>query len=283
MQHGTIFTFSETQHQLPARSLLMWTGRLNSKIMKKIAVVLLLAFISCQSSKQPKLTVAVAANMQYTIEALVTEFNKTDQTKIDIVLGASGKLTQQIMHDAPFDIFVSADTKFPQTLADAHFALEPPRVYAQGVLVLWSVRPEIQPAADLGLLQDTVIKSIAIANPQTAPYGSAAQSLLKKYDLYNRVSSKLVTGESITQTSQFIATQSADIGFTAKSIVVSKEMKDKGKWVELNAGDYPPIEQAAVLLKNARGDHEAAARKFYNFLYSPTAKAIYKQSGYLVK
>ncbi|SEN15208.1 molybdate transport system substrate-binding protein [Chitinophaga rupis] len=251
--------------------------------MKKIAVVFLLAFISCQSSKQPTLTIAVAANMQYTIEALVTEFNKTDPTKIDVVLGASGKLTQQIMHDAPFDIFVSADTKFPQTLADAHFALEPPRVYAQGVLVLWSVRPEIQPAPDLGLLQDTVIKSIAIANPQTAPYGSAAQFLLKKYDLYNRVSSKLVTGESITQTSQFIATQSADIGFTAKSIVVSKEMKDKGKWVELNAGDYPPIEQAAVLLKNAKGNHEAAARKFYSFLYSPKAKAIYKQSGYLVK
>lgn len=250
---------------------------------KIVFVVILLVFASCQSSKQSKLTIAVAANMQYTMQALITAYNQTDKTEIEMVLGASGKLTQQIMHEAPFDIFVSADTKFPQTLASNHFVLEPPKVYAQGVLVLWSTRPGIIPTKDLKLLADVGIKSIAIANAQTAPYGSAAVSLLKKYHLYDTVSSKLVTGESITQTSQFIATQNADIGFTAKSIVISEEMKGKGKWVELNTQDYPPIEQAAALLKHARQNNEAAARKFYHFLFSAKARAIYKQFGYLVE
>lgn len=251
--------------------------------MKKLVFAFLLVLPALPVLAQAKLTVAVAANMQYTMQELVTEFNKTDKTTIDVVPGASGKLTQQIQNGAPFDIFVSADAAFPQKLADNHFTLEPPKVYAQGLLVLWSAKPAIQPAKDLKLLLGANIKSIAIANPKTAPYGSAAEAVLKKYGLYDKVSSKLVTGESIAQTSQFIATQNADIGFTAKSIVISAEMKGKGKWVELDAPDYPPIEQAAALLKHAKQNNETAAKKFYNFLYSAKAKAIYKKFGYIVK
>jgi len=236
-----------------------------------------------QLPAQAKLTVAVAANMQYAMQDLITEFNKTDKTTIDVVLGASGKLTQQIRNGAPFDIFISADTAFPQKLADGRFTLEPPKVYAQGLLVLWSVRPAIQPAKDLKLLLGANIKSIAIASPATAPYGSAAEFILKKYGLYDKVSSKLVTGESISQTSQFIVTQNADIGFTAKAIVISTEMQGKGKWVELNGRDYPPIKQSAALLKYARQHNEAGARKFYNFLYGAKAKAILTKFGYIVK
>jgi molybdate transport system substrate-binding protein len=131
------------------------------------------------------------------------------------------------------------------------------------------------------LLKDN-IKHIAIANPKTAPYGAAAEFILKKYNLYDKIASKLVTGESITQASQFIATQAADIGFTARSIVISDEMKNKGKWVELNPKDYPPIKQAAVLLKYAQQNNTAPAKKFYDFLYSAPAKAIYKKFGYIV-
>jgi molybdate transport system substrate-binding protein len=252
-------------------------------MMQKIYFVVLLALQTLQLPAQSKLTVAVAANMQYTMQELVTEFNKTDKTKIDVVPGASGKLTQQIQNGAPFDIFISADKEYPQKLAGNKFTLEPPKVYAQGLLVLWSAKPNIQPTRDLKLLLGANIRSIAIANPQTAPYGSAAEFILKKYAMYDKVSSKLVTGESVSQTSQFIATQNADIGFTAKSIVISAEMKGKGKWVELNAADYPPIEQSAALLKHAQQNNLTAARKFYNFLYSAKAKAIYIKFGYIVK
>lgn len=250
--------------------------------MKGIFAILLLGLLSCQSSQKQGLRVAVAANMQYTIQALIVEFNKTDKTEIEVISGASGNLTQQIMGGAPFDIFISADKQYPEELAGKGFTMEAPKVYAQGQLVLWSTRPGIEPKSDLQFLTDEHIKRIAIANPATAPYGHAAVSLLEKYALYDKLKPKLVTGESITQTSQFIATQNADIGFTAKAIVVSGEMTGKGKWVDLEATGYPAIEQSAALLKYAQRN-EAEARKFYNFLYSAAAKAIYKKYGYLVK
>jgi len=244
--------------------------------------VLILLSYTLDTSAQTKITVAVAANMQYTVEALKAEFNKTDKTEIAVVLGASGNLTQQIMQSAPFDIFISADTTFPGKLEEKGFAAEPPRVYAQGLLVLWSTKPGIQPKADLSTLLLDDIRHIAIANPKTAPYGAAATFLLKKQGMYEIVAPKLVTGESITQTSQFIATQAADIGFTAKSIVISDAMNGKGKWVELNPADYPPIKQAAVLLVFDVQNHAAEARKFYTFLFSEQAKEIYKKFGYIV-
>jgi molybdate transport system substrate-binding protein len=252
--------------------------------MKRIfssVLILLLAVIS--TSAQTKITVAVAANMQYTMEALKAAFNANDKTQIEVVTGASGKLTQQIMNGAPFDIFVSADTGYCKQLSDKNFAEQLPKVYAQGVLVLWSVKQNIHPAPDLKLLLNNHVQHIAIANPNTAPYGAAAEFILKKYQLYDKVSGKLVTGESITQASQFIATQAADIGFTAKSIVISNEMKGKGEWVELNRNDYPPIKQAAVLLKHVQQSNTSEAKKFYDFLFSAEAKAIYKKFGYIVQ
>jgi molybdate transport system substrate-binding protein len=199
------------------------------------------------------------------------------------VLGASGKLTQQIIAGAPFDIFISADTTFPEKLAAAGMAAQAPKTYAQGLLVLWSAKPGITPGADLKLLLAPQVQHIAIANPKTAPYGTAAEYLLKQYNIYNQIAPKLVTGESISQTTQFIATQAADIGFTAKAIVISDEMKGIGKWVELNRKDYPPIKQAAVLLKYGMQHNAKAAKQFYDFLYSARAKKIFEKYGYIVQ
>ncbi len=251
--------------------------------MGKAFSAIIVGLLSVLNIAAQKITVAVAANMRYTMEALKSEFNKTDKTQIAVVLGASGNLTHQIMQGAPFDIFISADTSYPQKLFDNNFAGEPPKVYAQGVLVLWSTKPNVQPTANLKLLLNDNIKAIAIANPKTAPYGNAAEAILRKYHLYNKVSSKIVTGESITQTSQFISTKAADIGFTAKSVVISDEMKGKGRWAELNQQDYPPIKQAAVLLKYSQKNNAPEAKKFYEFLYSVKAKEIYKKFGYIVK
>lgn len=250
---------------------------------KFLSLIFVVAITIIDASAQTKITVAVAANMQYTMDALKAEFNKMDKIEINVVLGASGKLTQQIMQSAPFDIFISADTAFPKKLADTGFAALPSKVYAQGLLVLWSAKDDVKPTADLKLLLNDNIQHIAIANPKTAPYGTAAEFILKKYNLYDKISFKLVTGESITQTTQFIATKAADIGFTAKSIVISDEMKGKGKWIELKRSDYPPIKQAAVLLKYGQENHATEAKKFYDFLFSAKAKTIYKKFGYIVQ
>jgi molybdate transport system substrate-binding protein len=243
----------------------------------KLRLLLLVgaSLVTLYTNAQNKITVAVAANMQYTIEALKAAFNKQNKTEIDVVLGASGKLTQQIIAGAPFDIFISADTAFPAKVQAAGMAVGSPRNYAQGVLVLWSARGDIKP--DLQTLTSNTINHIAIANPGTAPYGAAAVYVMKKYKVYDKVAGKLVTGESITQASQFIASGNAEIGFTAKSIVIADAMKGKGHWVELKQADYPAIKQAAVLLKDNVG-----ARKFYEFLFSAQARKIFEQFGYIV-
>ncbi len=249
---------------------------------QNVLILCLLCIVAGFKKPDGKITVAVAANMQYAFKALKDDYEKSAGVMIDAIIGSSGKLTQQITEGAPFDIFVSADTKYPQTLYENKLAADAPKVYANGVLVLWSAKPGIKPAPNLQVLLTDSIKAIAIANPKTAPYGTAAEEILKNYRLFDKVQPKLVYGESITQASQYIATGAADIGFTAKAIVLSVEMVGKGTWVELDAKQYAPISQAAVLLQHGVQNNGQAVRAFYDYLYSKRAKKILKQFGYLV-
>ncbi|MEP7317773.1 MAG: molybdate ABC transporter substrate-binding protein [Panacibacter sp.] len=252
--------------------------------MKKYIAVLLLLSVGFVSFKEDKkVTVAVAANMQYVMNVLKSKFEKETGIKVEVILGSSGKLTQQIQEGAPFDIFISADTKYPQTLWQSKLTSDKPKIYAKGILVLWTARNDLKPEINLQLLLMDNVKKIALANPKTAPYGLAAEEILKHYKLYNVLQKKLVFGESITQTNQFIMSQSADIGFTAKSAVLSDEMQGKGSWVEIEHKAYHDIDQAAVILKHGTETNKEASEKFYKYLYSAEAKKIYKQFGYLVK
>ncbi|CAN5656125.1 molybdate ABC transporter substrate-binding protein [soil metagenome] len=239
--------------------------------------------LQVQAQQTKKVTVAVAANMQYPMNKLKATFEQQTGIKVEVILSSSGKLTQQIQEGAPYDVFISADTTYPQTLYKNKFATAPPKVYAKGVLVLWTTSPGIEPTKDLKVLLANNVKKIAIANPKTAPYGVAAETILKHYNIYDKVKDKLVFGESITQTNQFIASQSADIGFTAKSVVLSNEMKWKGRWIDLDINTYTPIEQAAVILKHGSETNKDASENFYNYLYSKTSKEILQSFGYLVK
>ncbi|HRI19421.1 MAG TPA: molybdate ABC transporter substrate-binding protein [Panacibacter sp.] len=254
--------------------------------MKKAKVLMVALFIGLTvfgKEGDKKVTVAVAANMQYAMNALKAQFEKETGIKVEVILGSSGKLTQQIQEGAPFDIFISADTKYPQTLWQGKFATDTPKIYANGVLVLWTARNNLKPEVNLQILLMDDVKKIAIANPKTAPYGAAAEEILKRYKLYNTLQKKLVYGESISQTNQFIMSQAADIGFTAKSAVVSDELKGKGSWVEIAHNAYSAIEQAAVILKHGAETNKEASEKFYTYLYSAEAKKIYKRFGYIVK
>ncbi len=253
--------------------------------MKISLFAVLVSFLSFNSvptiAQEKKITVAVAANMQYAFAELKSEFEKSNHIGVNVVIGASGNLTRQIMQGAPFDVFISADTKYPENLYQNGVAAEKPKVYARGALVLWTIKDDLPLQKDLQFLLSPRIKNIAIANPRIAPYGKAAEALLKKAGIWEKLKKKLVYGESISQTTQFVASGNADIGFTAKAVVLSDQMKNKGKWIELDEQDYPPISQAAVLLKYGVKDHEPEARKFYSFLFSEKAKDIYKKYGYL--
>lgn len=240
----------------------------------------LLIILSCSiNSFAQEITVAAAANLQPAIQEIAAAF--TQQTLITIipVIGSSGKLTAQIENGAPFDIFLSADTDFPIRLTNEHLTIDQPRIYAYGSLILWTMRNELKLTPDLAILNDPSIKKIAIANPQAAPYGRQAINSLKGSNIYTDIASKLIYGESIAQTNQFISTKSADIGFTAKSVVMDDEMKNKGYWIDVDPALYEPIAQGCVILKHAQNQLEIAQR-FVEFLFSKEGQTIFTKYGY---
>lgn len=229
-----------------------------------------------------EISVAVAANLSDVIEVFKAEFAKTNpQTKVNTVLGASGKFTTQIKAGAPFDLFLSADMKFPESLYDEKFAVTKPVVYASGALAMMSTKG-LDLSKGIDIITDAKVEKIALANPKTAPYGTAAVEAFKNAKLYEKVESKLVYGESISQAVQF-ATTAADVGFVHKSAFYSENMKQykEGKdWVNVDTKLYTPIAQGIVVLKQAENNAEAKA--FYDFALSAKAKQIFKSYGYLV-
>ncbi|SEL71841.1 molybdate transport system substrate-binding protein [Aquimarina amphilecti] len=244
-----------------------------------VFIIILLVVSGCKQPKRNVIRIAAAANMQYAIEEISNAFTEKTGVSCELVVSSSGKLTAQIIEGAPYDIFVSANMKYPNEIYKNELALEAPKVYAYGQLVLWSMYQEMEPSLEM-LTNDTIVH-IAIANPKTAPYGQAAIELLKKSNVYDLVEEKLVYGESISQTNQFITSKSSEIGFTAMSVVLSAKMKDKGGWILLNKKEYTPIEQGAVIIKRENQD-STNSRKFYKFLFSKEAREILEDFGYLV-
>lgn len=217
--------------------------------------------------------------MQYAMEDLVKAFSQQSGIPCEMVIGASGKLTSQIIEGAPFDLFVAADTKYPEEIYQNDLALMPPRIYGYGTLVLWTTNPNITP--EVSILDSDNVEHIAIANPKIAPYGIAAMELMRNHNLLEKVQHKFVYGESIAQTNQFIVSGNAEIGFTAKSVVLYDDLKALGKWVVPDTSLYTPIAQAVVLLKSTELQ-EKKAKEFQEFLFSDAAKKILENFGYSV-
>ena len=246
-----------------------------------ISILILVLCLACNSTtkESSKITIAASANMQYALGPIIEKFTEKTGIPCELIIGSSGKHTAQILQGAPFDIFVSADMKYPSDLYKKGFTTAPPEIYARGKLVLWTMIDGL--ALSAGNLNDSSINHIALANPKTAPYGQAAIEVLEKYELLDSLKNKLVYGESIGQTNQFVFSKSAEIGFTAQSVVLAPEMKGKGKWILVNDSDYKPISQGAVVIKQSEGNIQQA-NKFYNFLFSNEAKIILKDFGYSV-
>lgn len=220
----------------------------------------------------------MAANAQFVMEQLRSAFQKKTGIAVETSVSSSGKLTTQIQQGAPYDIFLSADMTYPQTLHRQGLTLAPPAIYAYGSLVLWTLS-DLQLAANLNVLQNPAVRHIAIANPATAPYGEAALAVLKRTGLQADVQAKIVYGESIAQVNQYVLTGNAEVGFTAKSVVLDPSLKGRGHWIDLPATlGYAPIAQGVVILK--RTQQAAAARQFVAFLRTPDARRILEQFGY---
>lgn len=230
-----------------------------------------------------KINIAVAANVSYAIDDLIKDFNKTNpDTKVLVTLSSSGKLTAQIKHGAPYDLFMAANMKYPQSLYDDKIAITKPIVYAQGALAILS-KKEKDFSKGIMLAKESNIEKIALANPKTAPYGKAAVEALKKAKLYKNTVSKFVYAESISQTVSYTLT-ATDIGFIAKSTLYSSKMQNYKKginWIDVNPKLYTPIKQGIVILKKASKNKEVKA--FYDYMLSKNAKDILEKYGYIVK
>lgn len=244
------------------------------------SVVIVFFFFSCISKKEEKLTIAAAANLQFVIKELVQSYTAKSGVECEVILGSSGKLTAQIIEGAPFDVFLSADMKYPNELDNKGYSLSEPRIYAYGTLILWTLKPDL--AADLSALTREEVKHIAIGNPKTAPYGVSAIEVLTGSDLLNDIKSKLVYGESVSQTNQFIVSEAAELGFTSKSVVLSGQMKNKGSWKEIDKSLYTPMAQGMVVLKS-REALKTKALEFTQFVFSEEGRNILHKFGYQIK
>lgn len=250
------------------------------KCMKKLLSGIVLSFALLNAGE---IKIAVAANVSYAIEPLKKAFYVLyPETKIEVILGSSGKLTAQIKNGAPYELFMSANMQYPEVLYKEGMAVTKPVVYAQGALAYFSVDPQ-DFTQGMRLLSDDKVQKIAIANPKTAPYGAAAQEALKHAKVYDTAREKLVYGESISQTMSYAMT-AADIGLVAKSSLFSPSMahfKEGSNWSDVDEALYTPIDQGMVILKKAGGNPEVKA--FYDFMLSGEAKEILKSFGYRVE
>ncbi len=218
-----------------------------------------------------ELRIAVAANFSDALNALAPGFKKQYQHKFTAISGSTGKFYLQIRNGAPFDVFLAADAKHPRLLESAGFGIKNTRFhYATGKLVLWSPRGNFVDANGK-VLQGQNFRSLAIANPDVAPYGQAAKEYLLAVGLWEKLQGRIVMGQDIGQTHHFVASGASEMGFVALSQISA------GSSFIIPQDSYTPLTQEAILLKDT-----AAAREFMQFLRSPAAKKTIRTFGYTV-
>ncbi len=231
------------------------------------------------SASAELITVAVASNFSPVAPEIAAGFEKESGQSMRVVYASTGKLYTQIINGAPFDVLLAADAEHPRLLERSGRGVTDSRfTYAIGSLVLWSRDPGLTGTDCRGMLETLGQKRLAIANPDTAPYGAAAKETLMSLDLWDRVEPQLVIGESIAQTLQFVASGNAILGFIAATQSHIEHLPPTTCIWPVPPELHRPIEQQAILLQNAAGS--AAALDFMTFLHSTAGRAIIKRHGY---
>jgi molybdate transport system substrate-binding protein len=243
-----------------------------------LAAVLALYLASAVPAVAGEVRIAVASNFTAPMTRIAPLFEQATGHRLMISYGSTGKFYAQIRQGAPFDVLLAADDAIPRKLVQQGAAVGGSRtVYALGKLVLWSVQPDLVDDKAQVLNRGNFNK-LAIADPRLAPYGMAAKQTLEKLVMWNAVQRKLVQGENVTQTFQFIASENAELGFIALSQIMRDGKVTQGSWWRVPSELYAPIRQSAILLSSARD--EAAAMAFLGFLHSRQAQDIIRGYGY---
>ncbi len=255
---------------------------LNFLLTTLMMALALSAIIPQPAASAGEITVAAAADLTFAFKDIAAKFQAQSGDTAKLSFGSSGNFFSQIQNGAPYDLFFSADISYAKKLEDAGLA-EPGTLYqyAVGKIVLWVPSgSKLDVSKGLQGLNDPAIHKIAIANPDHAPYGRAAVAAMKHDGIYDQVKGKIVLGENISQTAQFVQSGNAEIGIVALSLALAPTMKDKGTYFEIPAQDYPPIEQASVVLKASK--NKDLAKKFIAFLKQPEAAGIMTGYGFMV-
>lgn len=229
-----------------------------------------------------ELRIAAAADLKFALDSLIDEF-RANHPRIQpgVTYGSSGNFFAQIQNKAPFDLYLSADIEYPRRLATADLALDGDVFrYAIGRIVVWVPRTSPMDVKELGIrsLLDPSVKKIAIANPQHAPYGKAAVAAMRGLGVYDAVQPKLVLGENIAQTAQFIESGAADIGIIALSLALAPEMAVRGSYWEIPPETYPKMEQGGMILKSTPSPD--AAKALRDFILGAHGRAVLKRYGF---
>lgn len=249
----------------------------------QVLAFLVSSFVICHSSfGDSTVSVAAAANLVYALDALNAAFKHTTPgVVITATTGASGSFFAQIKNGAPFDVFLSADTEYPRQIIAAGLGDSATlRIFATGRLVVWTTRDELDISDLTAAVRSAAVKKIAVAQPKLAPYGRAAQNALEALGIWREAGSKIVFGESISQTAQFVETGNADFGLVAMSLVLSPRLAKKGRWKEVPPELYARVslDHAAVL--TTRGAANPAAWRYLEFLQSDAARKVLRDFGY---
>ena len=224
-------------------------------------------------SQTENLKIAVAANLLPPLRQIETLFEKETQESVTLIVASSGKLTAQIINGAPYDIFISADMKYPEKIFDEGQAQEKPQVLVRGKLYFWTADESIS-SIKKGLDGAT---AVAIAQPELAPYGFQTKVWLEKKGWWNTMQPKLVYAENVSQVNQYIATGAVDAAFTSNSAVHSEPLQGKGVWIAVS--DSETLPHGIVLLRNSEAS-EQVVNQFLEFIISPIAQGVFQEFGY---
>lgn len=247
------------------KSIILWIG------------MVMMGF-SAQAQSSEKILIAAAADLKFALDSVISVFNQTDKRTVQVTYGSSGKLFEQISNSAPFDLFFSADINYPNLLKERGLAASEVYPYGIGRIVLWSRK--FDPTVDkMESLRSSSVRKIAIANPDHAPYGKRAEESMNYYKVFDSVKSKLVFGENISQTAQFVTTGAADIGIIALSLALSPTMKKLGgNYYLIPENTHQQLLQGAVITR--RASQNRLALDFLEFVKGSKATEILAYFGF---
>ena len=260
---------------------------MSDRLLASATIALLLALPAASSPQAPSsnapaaernLRIAAAADLQPLLPPLLSEFQQQTGIHADASYQASATLATQIIDGAPFDLFLAADLSFPQRVIDAGRAeQDKPLPYARGTLVLWTRNDSGVTDLSLDALRGAEVGAIAIANPEHAPYGRAAQTALQNLHLLDPLRPKLVIAENIAQAAQYADSGNAQVGFISLTSALTPRLRADGHFIRVPNEDYPPILQGAIVIRGSPG--AAAAHRFLDFLEQPAVQQTLAVEG----